>query len=160
MLMKKIIPLFLLLLSHAGISAASTVGFDPAASNVMLNDSFTVDIVGNDFPITQGGGLNLAFDQSIVNVLSVSIDNTVWNFVNSAGSIDNTLGQVSNILVTTFPGVQGGGFVVASLELQAVGVGVSSLLVSDSTIDNPWGSDGQRVNRPVPSPSGGANALE
>jgi hypothetical protein len=153
--MKKVTVLFFAFLLWSTGAQAALVTFDLLASTVELNDIFTVDITGEDFPTihvggsegTQGGGVNLFYDSSIVSLLSVSIDTDVWSYAagTSTGTIDNGLGEVSDILVTDFPGVDTGSFVVATLEFQAVGSGTTALTLTESTI-NPWGAAGSLVN--------------
>ena len=145
--MKKTILGLLLLLGQPGIAGAATVGFDPATSNVIEDDVFWVDIVASGFPATDGGGVDLAFDPSVVNVLSVSIDPTVWNFVTSTGSIDNTAGSVDGIMVNDFDYVDplAGDFIVATLQLKAVGIGTTLLSLSEYDL-NPWASGGTRID--------------
>jgi hypothetical protein len=142
--MKKSVLILLLFFSQFTISHAATIGFDARYSAVSSGDIFSVDIVGSAFPITQGGGLNLFYDAGIVNVLSVTFDAAVWDFGSSVGAIDNGVGQVTDIVVGAFNGPQDG-FVIASLELEAVGVGLTDLILTDSTIDNPWASFGARL---------------
>ncbi len=144
--MKKLILGLLLLLGQPGIAGAATVGFDAAASNVIVNEVFAVDIVASGFPVTDGGGVDLAFDPAIVNVLAVSIDPAVWSFINSTGNIDNTAGSVSGIMVNDFDYVDplAGDFIVATLQLKAVGVGTTLLSLGEYDL-NPWGSGGNRI---------------
>lgn len=144
--MKKIMILSLLLLSGQSFAATITT---TGPSTVNLNDIFTVDIVGTGFVgNVDGGGVNLAFDQNVFNVLSVSIDESVWNFGStgiSTGSIDNVTGTVDGIMVNTFADVSGD-FVVATLEVQAVGLGDNSLFQLSALGINPWASSGSLIN--------------
>lgn len=146
--MKRLLLLMMLPALLPAPAGAATIGFDAAANQVIENEIFSVDIVGDGFPevLIQGGGVNVGFDPAIVNLLSVEVDAATWNFasptVDPRGVIDNSLGRVTDIVVNSFPGVGGPRFVVATLRLRAVGIGLSALTLTDSTLDNPWASDG------------------
>lgn len=134
---------------------AATVGFDPQDSPPApdvayeIGNFFSIDILATDFPETQGGGVNLFYDAGIVQVQSVTIDNAVWNFINDPGVIDNSAGEISDILVSAFNvsplSDPSGTIVVASINFQAVGIGVSLLTLTESGI-NPWATNGDLVN--------------
>jgi hypothetical protein len=114
-------------------------------STVSIGEAFTVDIVGTDFPLTQGGGFNLTYDPNIITATNVSIDdNLAWNFVNSTGTIDSQNGALLDVIVSAFPG-RSGDFTVASIEFVAVGIGSSNLGISESAL-NPWASDGTLIS--------------
>ncbi len=118
---------------------------DPVTSTINLGDTFLVTVVGEGFPVTEGGGFNLTFDETVINALSVSIDNVPWSFVNDNGTIDNGTGAISEVLVSAFPGVATSNFSIAIIEFEAVGFGISNLLFSESTM-NPWASGGSGIN--------------
>ena len=143
--MKKIIIMFSLLFSYQ-VNAASI--YTSVQGPYQIGDVFSVDIMGSGFTSNvDGGGVNLSFDQSRLNVLSVSIDESVWNFGStgvSTGVIDNGAGLVDGIMVNTLADVAGD-FVIATIEFQAMDVGISSLLLSDWGI-NPWASGGSLIN--------------
>ena len=123
---------------------AATITTDPFNSTVGLNSVFTINITGEGFPETQGGGFNLAWDPTILDVNSVSIDGGVWDFTNDLGSINNVSGTLSEVKVSAFPGVNTGSFIVATVEFLAVGLGSSNLALTEST-GNPWASDGSPI---------------
>jgi hypothetical protein len=132
-----------LFLSHA--AEAATVKTDTPQYTASIGELFTVDIVGTDFPLTQGGGFNLSYDANILNVTHVSIDEiNTWTFVNDAGTIDNVNGVLNDVVVSDFPGIAGD-FTVASIEFIAVGLGQSGLNLTESVI-NPWASDGNIIS--------------
>lgn len=125
----------------------ATVATAPDAVTVGLGNTVFVDVVGRDFPETQGGGFNLGFDPAVISAVSVSIDDLVWNFFTDTGTIDNNVGTISDVLVAAI-NVTGsdpsGDFVVATLEFVAVGEGASSLELSES-VKNPWASSGVSI---------------
>lgn len=125
---------------------AADISFSPNPGNVSQNNLFTLDITGTNFQVDiYGGGVGFVFDPNILQVLSVSIDPAIWNFVNREGTIDNVTGTVSDILVSAFPGVITTNFVVATIEFQAVSGGSSNLVLNESPI-NPFASDGGLIN--------------
>lgn len=124
---------------------AATVTFSPNPETAGLNDIFSLDIIGTAFPDTEGGGVNFTFDNTVVNVLSISIDGGFWNFVNSTGTIDNPGENVNDILVSSFPAVSTSSFIVATVEFQAVGLGTTGLILTESSL-NPWASGGNQIN--------------
>lgn len=126
--------------------SAADVSFSPNPESVDVGVVFSLDVVGVDFSsIVDGGGISISFDPAVVNVLSVSIDPSIWNFVNSTGQIDNVVGTVSDILVSAFPGVGSGNFVVATIEFEATGSGTTELALTESAL-NPFANDGQLIN--------------
>lgn len=143
--MKKIIAIIMFSLWTTGNVNAASVSFGASPADVSVSDVFTIDILGEGFSFSNGGGVNLFYDASILNVQSVSIDDTFWNFSTSTGTIDNVSGQVNDILMSAFPGLTVADFTVATIEFIAVGGGTSSLMLTESII-NPWASSGSRDN--------------
>lgn len=141
----KIATLLLLIFSGHVTAATITTSFTPS---VNVDDIFTVDIIGTDFiDNVDGGGVNLSFDQNVLNVLSISIDESVWDFGSSGidtGTVNNAAGTVSGIMVNTFSSVTGD-FLIASLEVQAISDGVSLLGLTEFG-GNPWASGGSMIN--------------
>ncbi len=142
---KIILGVSLLILSNQ--LSAATVGWDSSINNVNLNDTFTLNVVGSGFTSNvDGGGLNFSFDSSVLNVTSISIDESVWDLGAgiSTGAIDNTQGSVSGISVNAWSDVSGN-FTIASITFQAVGNGSTALSLSDYLL-NPWASGGGLIN--------------
>ena len=143
--MKSIVSMITVLFLWTTGAQAATIGFDPISSNVSLGSGFSVNVVGSSFPQTQGGGFNLYFNSSIVNVTSVSINATVWDFVNGTGAINNPAGSLTSVFMSAFPGVGPGSFTVATINLLAVGSGSTPLTLTEYAL-NPWASDGNEIN--------------
>ncbi|MCA9465174.1 MAG: hypothetical protein KC643_06990 [Nitrospira sp.] len=129
----------LLLFGVAGKSQAATVDvtLSPFFTNVVgLNHIFNITILGNyhadGTEKLLGGALNLMFDQSILNVKSVTV-NAPTDISGNTGSINNTNGLVDTIGFATFSGIPGGPFSFASIEFESIGFGQSLLQLSDST---------------------------
>ena len=141
-----IIPL--LFLSYC--AQAATISWSSTNETVGKNATFALDIIGYDFVTdVNGGGANFTFDPNVINVVSVSIDESVWEFGSTGtntGTIDNVAGTVNGIMVNTFKGVTGN-FIVATVNFQTIGIDGSStdLTLSELTI-NPWASSGNMIN--------------
>ncbi len=139
--MKKIIAVIMLLFgtqAHAGSFLTSV------QHPYEIGSIFNLDIIGTGFTTNvDGGGVNLSFDQTVLNVLSVNIDESVWN-IGSAGIIDNAAGMVDRIIVDTSTTVSGD-FVVATIEFEAIGLGNSWLRLTELAT-NPWTSGGNLIS--------------
>jgi len=133
----------LLLLLGSSVQADPLVSISPAKKEVTIGDSFSVDIVMTGFHSSEGGGLNLQFRPSVIKVNKVSVNISTWSFASKEGDIDNSRGQVSGILFSTFPGAKGEG-VIATVELQAIGTGRTGLQLLESSL-NPFASRGQTL---------------
>ena len=142
---------FVISILLSGHLSAATITWDQPVLNVNNSGSqiFTLDVVGAGFVSNvDGGGINISFDQTVLSVLSVTIDEVVWNFggtgVNT-GTIDNVAGTVNGVMVNTMLLDLTGDFVVASIQMKAIGVGVSSLLLTEYAM-NPWASGGSLIS--------------
>ena len=123
---------------------AAELTFAPNAKTVNMGNTFVMDIVGTDFPVTEGGGAEFIFDPDIVEVMSVSVNGAVWDAFTSHGNIDNANGRVEGIMVATFtdPGTD---FTVATIEFKALGAGVTDMILSENPL-NPWASSGSTIS--------------
>ncbi|MEW5787976.1 MAG: cohesin domain-containing protein [Pseudomonadota bacterium] len=132
--MKYLLALTLILFTpvQSWAQATARVDVEPICCAVPLGDETVITLLGlyeGDGNLL-GGAVNLAFDPTVVQVLDVTLQ-VADAFFSNSGSIDNTLGQVSNIGFASFDGVSGS-FALATVTLQAVGVGTTSLTVSDA----------------------------
>ena len=145
--MKKIKLFFIALLFLSQSLHAAMITWDSTSNTVGENDIFTLDVIGTDFiSNVDGGGVDLLFDPDILNVLSVTIDDAVWDFAADTGVIDNIAGTVNGIAVAAFSPVTGD-FTVASIQFQTIGgIGTSSGLLLSEYALNPWASDGSLIN--------------
>jgi len=131
-----------------GQASAATIGWSTAPSTINVNDTFSLNITGSGFTSNvDGGGVNISFDSSVLSVVSVSIDETVWDFGGagiSTGATDNLAGTIDGIMVNTY-GTVNGSFDVATILFQAIGSGSSALTLSEYAL-NPWASGGVLLN--------------
>ena len=124
---------------------SATISLSDRNYSANINDIFTLDIIGQDFTSNvDGGGVNIIFDPAIINVLSVSIDNDFWDFMNMEGTINNTLGTVNGIMVNALSSTTDN-FTVASIEFQAITGGTTNILLNDFSF-NPWSSGGETIS--------------
>ena len=126
------------------VFAAPTVNLSLSNDAYNVGDTVTVDVVMTDFPRTHGGGINLSYDPKVVNVQNVSIDGT-WSFVNKAGAIDNSAGQVTDIIFTSITGEEGDALPVAKITMQVVGAGDPNIIASEAST-NPFVDTNGRIS--------------
>ena len=133
-----------------GHVSAATITWSSTDNLINQGEIFTLDVVGLGFvDNVDGGGVNITFDPTKLNVLSVTIDELVWDLGVgiSTGVIDNTAGTVNGIAVNAWSNVTGD-FIVASIQFQEIIGGA----YSNSTIGiteyalNPWASGGSPIN--------------
>ena len=130
----------------AGLQAqAATVTFSPPTSPVLQGATFTIDLVGTGFgSVLDGGGVNIAFDETLVNVTNVAINTALWDpQLSSSGTINNTAGTVSDVIFGSFIN-RSGDMLFATLTLQALNgvTGTTSLTLTESNL-NPFASGGE-----------------
>ena len=126
------------------VNAEASVSFSKDVIKSRTGNTFTLDVLMSDFPITEGGGLVLHFDPSRLQVTNVTVDSSVWRFVNKDGEIDNTDGTVSGILFSSYQGVTDNAK-IATIEFQAIRKGKSNIALEESA-SNPFASNGQVID--------------
>jgi hypothetical protein len=102
-----------------------------------------VDLMMSDFATTEGGGVELHYDSSLVQINSVVVDGTAWSFVSRDGDINNDDGIVSNILFSSYQGVSGNAK-IATIELEFIGKGKGKIKLSEAA-SNPFASNGELI---------------
>lgn len=145
--MKKTLPglLFCSGVLLAGIAQAEPmVRLTPEKNDFVTGGTYTLQMVIEQFPRTEGGGLNLQFNPSVLNVVGVQVDNKAWSFVSRNGEIDNEAGEVTGVVFSSFPGLSGNA-TIATIEIKAIKPGRSLLKLSESML-NPFASDGESIN--------------
>lgn len=140
--------LFLAMVLLSSYLNAATITWSPTDSIVNQGDTFSLDVVGSGFVSNvDGGGVNLSFDATKLNVLSVTIDELVWDFATDTGTIDNGAGTVEGIMVNALSDVTGD-FIVATIQFQEISGGSflnSSIGITEYAL-NPWWSGGSAIN--------------
>jgi len=119
-----------------------TVGFVTDQVEVEAGAVFTLVVNLQNFPVSEGGGITMRFNQDVVRVIDVVIDGA-WNFAASDGDIDNPDGVISDILFSSYQGVEGDA-AVATIRMQAIAPGSSDIILSESQI-NPFAAQGTKV---------------
>ena len=149
-MMKKIQTKILLLATvlFSSYLNAATITWNPANSIVGQGDAFSLNVVGTGFANVEGGGVNLSFDATKLNVLSVTIDNLVWDFVTNTGTIDNVAGTVNGITVSAWDNIVTGDFTVATIWFQEISGGSflnSPIGITEYALDR-WVGSGDFIN--------------
>lgn len=126
------------------VNAGATVSFSEDVVKSRAGNTFILDVLMSDFPTTEGGGLVLHFDSDQLQVNNVTVDSSVWQFVNKDGDTDNAEGVVSGILFSSYQGVTSNAK-IATIEFQVMDKGKSILTLEESA-SNPFASDGQSIN--------------
>ena len=125
------------------VSSKPTVALTSEQVNATVGETFTLDITMSNFPTSEGGGVTVQFDSTMLNVSNVTINSDVWNFVNKAGEIDNNAGVVSDILFSSFNGISEDSN-VATITFNAISSGNSQISLETSSI-NPFSSNGSEI---------------
>jgi hypothetical protein len=123
-----------LIFSSSGIALATTVvGFNPDPKNVMVGDTFTVDIVGSNFKELAGGTIDLGFDSALLTILSVAVNSSVFDFAPDGGSpaIGNRWKGIGFDTFVHDPAT--GTVTIATITLKADAEGISSLMIKWSS---------------------------
>lgn len=129
---------------NPAIPASGQIASSRQAGAAAVGETFEVSLHGRGFvKTTEGGGLDLSFNPKLVEVVKVSVDAGIWEFLSSGGEIDNRAGTVKGISFASFAG-RTGDFPIASVTFRSKAAGDSKLRVSESTI-NPFASGGQRI---------------
>lgn len=139
---------------NAGQPAANNALAVPVVENARANIKFSQDtvqakpgmdvvvtILMSDLPTTEGGGISLAYDSSMVNVSAVQVNQAVWNFVNTNGVTDNVAGKVNDVLFSHYSAVSGNAE-IATITIHPVRSGNSQIVLSGSAV-NPFASNGE-----------------
>ena len=133
-------------LALAGLcSAAQAAGnlvLAPTNTTVTTGSSFAVQVRGVGFTDNVvGGGFNLSFNPTVVNLSSVLINTAVWEFVSSPGAINNVAGTLVDVFFNSNRLVlPTGNFDIATLNFTAMAEGVSALTLAASP-DFPFAND-------------------
>jgi hypothetical protein len=142
-LMKRLVCGALLVVGYSLSAQAATVAISPSPTVVNIGDTFSLDLVGLGFDTNlDGGGLNFAFDPTVLSVNSVVINLLEWD-TNQDGVINNGAGTVSDIWFNnTSLATRTGNLLFASIEFTAIGLGVSSGIALSESAGNPFGTGG------------------
>lgn len=140
--MGKILTIVITMLLLSINSQAATVSLSPPLTNISLNDSFILNLIGSNFDsgILDGGGINIDFNPAIINATKVTINTADWEFFSTEGNIDNLTGTIKGLSFNSFQS-RTGDLNFATIEFISVGLGSSSLGLSEYN-NNPFASSG------------------
>ena len=132
-----------LVIGGAAAAQAATVSFNPETSTAGVGSTVSLNLVGTDFNSgsLDGGGINFTFDASVVEVTSVTVDTSIWEFFSSNGTIDNVAGTVNDIQFNSFQS-RTGDLLFATVDFLVIGTGFSPLGLSEF-LGNPFATGGQ-----------------
>lgn len=125
-------------------TAEPSVSFSAEKVKTTVGSEFSLDVVMADFPVTEGGGVSVQFDPSVLEVANVSINSDEWRFVNRTGDIDNADGIVSEILFSSYQGVTGNA-TIATIQFKAIGKGKAKIKLQEAE-SNPFASAGEKID--------------
>jgi hypothetical protein len=129
---------------HVGAALAEPlVQLTPDKNEFAVGNTYSVQVMMEGFPQTEGGGVSLSFNPAMLQVTKVQVDSGTWTFVNRNGEIDNQAGLVSDIVFSNFSGVSGNA-AIATIEFKAIKPGRSQLTLAGSTL-NPFAGGGQPI---------------
>jgi hypothetical protein len=112
---------------------AQSIEVQSPLAPVDIGASFSIDIVGKDFPnIIYGGGYDLSFDASVLRLDSVKVP-ALWELGGGSDPIDNVAGSVTGVNFNTLAGKQGG-FVTATLTFTALAGGNAAITLNASPL--------------------------
>jgi len=124
------------------VNAGPTVSFNESVFRPNTGDTFTVDVMMSEFPTTEGGGLIVKFNALKLQVTNITVDNSVWQFVNNEGEVSS--GKITDILFSSFQGVTGNAK-IATIEFKSIETGKSRLRLFESE-NNPFASNGEAID--------------
>lgn len=117
----------------ATTAQAQSIILSPSASTIDVGDTVSVDLKGIGFTdATFGGGYNLSFDPSVVELVSFSIPSR-WEFFRSSGLLDAASGTVTDVSFNTFSPI-GGDFLTGTAVFRGVSAGFSAIDVKPSEL--------------------------
>lgn len=123
-------------------AVAPLVGSRIPARELLQGDTAVIEIVARNLPLVDGGGFDLTFDPTVLQVDRVELD-PAWEFANQVGTIDNVTGEVSGILFNSMTG-NGDEVRIATIEATMIGTGSSAIRLRGVELF-PFASDGEVV---------------
>ena len=125
------------------VHAESGVSLSESTIKSKIGSIVSVDLLMSDFAMTEGGGIDIHYDSTLIQINSIVVDGATWSFVNRDGHINNADGTVSNILFSSYQGVSGNAK-IATIELEFIGKGKGEINLSEAA-SNPFASNGQQM---------------
>ena len=118
--------------SQAGTLAINQVQLSPSDATLLPGQTLEISISGSGFDtLTVGGGLSLQWNPDVLDLESVVVDATTWEFARNGGLLDAASGTLSDVYFASFIG-RSGSFAIATLRFVADRAGTTQVTVSDS----------------------------
>jgi hypothetical protein len=139
--------------SNANQAATPVPVVDNSKANIKFTENtvqagtgsdLILKVAMQDLPATEGGGITLNYDSSMISVSVINVNQGNWSFSNKNGVIDNAAGMVSDILFSNYNGVQGNAE-ISTITIHTIRPGKSVITLSGSQV-NPFASNGKQLN--------------
>jgi hypothetical protein len=112
--------------------AANQVSLQPSVSSLLPGQTVEITLTGADFKdMTLGGGVQLQWNPDVLDLDSVVVDATAWEFARSGGVLDAAAGTLSDLYFASFAG-RSGGFAIATLRFVADKPGQSDVSLTEA----------------------------
>lgn len=121
-----------LALYGAAQAAANQVQISPATATLLPGQAVVLTIDGTGFDnLTLGGGLSLQWDPDVLDLDSVVVDASNWEFARSGGLLDAASGTLDELYFASFNG-RLGNFGIATLRFVADRPGTTTVVIAGS----------------------------
>ena len=125
-------------------NSKANIKFTENTVQASTGSDVVLTVAMQDLPATEGGGITLNYDASMISVLEIRVNQGNWSFSNKNGVIDNAAGKVSDILFSNYNAVQGN-TEIAMITIHTIKPGKSEITLSGSQV-NPFASNGEQLN--------------
>ncbi len=123
---------------------AARIVAEAADVSITAGDTVVVTIAGREFTDgeggTLGGGLSFSWDPSILTLESWNTEvfpgDQFFANDNTTTTVDNTVGTLANVSVSSFSGTDEAAFDIAQLVFRGVGMGTSSINIGSGYFDS------------------------
>lgn len=100
-------------------AAANDVSLSPASQTVNPGDAVSLSLAGTNFAdLVLGGGASFSWDPDVLDLVSVTVNSSNWEFARNAGLLDPASGTLNGMFFASFNG-RTGAFDIATLNFVA-----------------------------------------
>jgi len=130
--MNKLTGVLLIFVCALNPAQAITIQFDQPGKSVGIGDPFSLTVLGFDFPSTIGGGIDLSFDPSVVNIAAVTMNTALFEF-SDPGTVDNTAGTLTDAYFNSLA-APSGDLEFMTIDFIATGAGTTQLVLAEGAL--------------------------
>ena len=134
--------------SGPGDSTLPTITARISTENPSVGDQIEIQLIGENFPLTEGGGVSLKFNSTALQIDHIELDPS-WEFDGRPGNIDNNRGEVLDLLFASFAG-HSGNIPIATVTATILDSGQSTIEFQESLV-SPFGAAGASLAVRLPS---------